>query len=141
LVPFLDKNVILGGFYTPSVGVVDSLRAGTLMREYAVEQGALSVFPNTEVYDIFTENGRVTGVSTDRGDVQAEYVIICSGVWSPKLAEMAGATIPLTPAVHQMISVGPISLFEEQTHIEIEYPIIRDMDTFMYERQNGNDME
>ncbi|NLF63101.1 MAG: FAD-dependent oxidoreductase [Chloroflexi bacterium] len=141
LVPFLDKNVILGGFYTPSVGVVDSLRAGTLMREWAVEQGALSVFPNTEVYDIFTENGRVTGVSTDRGDVQAEYVIICSGVWSPKLAEMAGATIPLTPAVHQMISVGPISLFEEQTHIEIEYPIIRDMDTFMYERQNGNDME
>ena len=80
-------------------------------------------------------------MSTDRGDVQAEYVIICSGVWSPKLAEMAGATIPLTPAVHQMISVGPISLFEEQTHIEIEYPIIRDMDTFMYERQNGNDME
>src|SRR5690606_29265648 len=103
--------------------------------------GALSVFPNTEVYDIFTENGRVTGVSTDRGDVQAEYVIICSGVWSPKLAEMAGATIRLTPAVHQLISVGPISLLEEQTHIEIEYLIIRDMDTFMYERQNGNDME
>jgi glycine/D-amino acid oxidase-like deaminating enzyme len=39
LVPFLDKEVILGGFYTPSVGVVDSLRAGTIMREYAIEQG------------------------------------------------------------------------------------------------------
>lgn len=141
LVPFLDKDVILGGFYTPGVGVVDSLRAGTLMREFAIEQGALSVFPNTEVYDIFTENGRVTGVSTDRGDVQAEVVIICSGVWSPKLAEMAGATIPLTPAVHQMISVGPIAFLEENTRSEIEFPIVRDMDTFMYERQNGNDME
>jgi glycine cleavage system aminomethyltransferase T len=53
---------------------------------------------------------------------------------------MAGATIPLMPAVHQMISVGPISLFENTTS-EIEYPIVRDMDTFMYERQNGNDME
>src|ERR671932_987042 len=33
LVPFIDESVIIGGFYTPSVGVVDSLRAGTLMRE------------------------------------------------------------------------------------------------------------
>ena len=53
---------------------------------------------------------------------------------------MAGATIPLTPAVHQMISVGPIPLFAE-TKGEIEYPIIRDVDTNCYERQNGSDME
>src|SRR5688572_13044198 len=33
LVPFVDRSVIRGGFYTPSVGVVDSLRAGTIMRE------------------------------------------------------------------------------------------------------------
>ncbi|MDT8307292.1 MAG: FAD-dependent oxidoreductase [Anaerolineae bacterium] len=141
LVPYLEKDVIVGGFYTPGVGVVDSLRAGTIMREYAIEQGALSVFPNTEIHDIFTSNGTVTGVSTDRGDIEAEVVIICAGVWSPRLAEMAGATIPLTPAVHQMISVGPIAFFEENTRSEIEYPIVRDMDTFMYERQNGNDME
>jgi len=30
-VPFLDPDVIVGGFWTPSVGVVDSLRAGTIM--------------------------------------------------------------------------------------------------------------
>src|SRR3990170_5272131 len=29
-VPFIDESVILGGFYTPSVSVVDSLRAGTI---------------------------------------------------------------------------------------------------------------
>ena len=42
LVPFLDESVILGGFHTPGVGVVDSLRAGTLMRERAQELGALT---------------------------------------------------------------------------------------------------
>ncbi len=31
-VPYINESVILGGFYTPGVGVVDSLRAGTLMR-------------------------------------------------------------------------------------------------------------
>ena len=53
---------------------------------------------------------------------------------------MAGAYIPLTPIVHQMISVGPIPLFAD-TVGEIVYPIVRDMDTNMYERQHGGDME
>ncbi|MCP5096199.1 MAG: FAD-dependent oxidoreductase, partial [Chloroflexi bacterium] len=141
LVPYINEEILLGGFYTPGVGVVDSLRAGTLMRERAEEMGVLTSLPNTEILDIETENGRITGVQTSRGHIDATTVIICSGCWSPKLAAMAGATIPLTPAVHQMISVGPISLFESTTSTEIEYPIVRDMDTFMYERQNGNDME
>ena len=140
LVPYLDKSIIKGGFYTPSVGVVDSLRAGTLMREYAIEKGVLQVFPNTEIEDLVVKKGKIKAVKTNRGKIKAKYVMIACGCWSPKLAEMAGATIPLTPAVHQMISVGPLALME-QTSSEIEYPIVRDMDTFCYERQNGNDME
>src|SRR5579859_7290403 len=29
LVPYIEESVIVGGFYTPSVGIVDSLRFGT----------------------------------------------------------------------------------------------------------------
>src|SRR4029077_8934153 len=58
----------------------------------------------------------------------------------PRVAAMAGATIPLTPAVHQMIDVGPIPDLEA-TGNEIGFPIIRDMDTFCYERQTGGSME
>jgi glycine cleavage system aminomethyltransferase T/glycine/D-amino acid oxidase-like deaminating enzyme len=140
LVPYVNEKVILGGFYTPGVSVVDSLRAGTLMREYAQEQGALTIGASTEVTGIDVEGGRVRRVHTDRGTVEAEYVFVACGVWSPRIARMAGATIPLTPAVHQMISVGPIPLFAD-TPGEISYPIVRDVDTNMYERQNGSDME
>ena len=38
LVPFLDESLLLGGFYTPGAGVVDSLRAATIMRERAVRR-------------------------------------------------------------------------------------------------------
>ena len=141
LVPYIDESILLGGFYTPSVGVVDSLRAGTIMREYAQDKGASVSFANTEITDLDVKGGRVTGVHTTRGHIEAEMVIVCCGCWSPRIAAMAGATIPLVPAVHQMISVGPIPFLEETTTTEIEYPIVRDMDTFMYERQNGNDME
>ncbi|MBV7329945.1 FAD-dependent oxidoreductase [Chloroflexi bacterium TSY] len=140
LIPYIDEDVILGGWYTPSVGVVDSLRAGTLMREYAMNQGALQVFANTEIYDLGVEDGQIKSVETAKGIIETNYVVIACGVWSPQIARMAGATIPLTPAVHQMISVGSIPLFEK-TVGEIEYPIVRDMDTFCYERQHGSDME
>jgi len=39
LVPYLDESVILGGFHTPGAGVVDSLQAGTMMREAARRAG------------------------------------------------------------------------------------------------------
>ncbi len=140
LVPYLNEKIILGGFHTPGVGVVDSLRAGTLMREAAQDLGALRVFSNTEISGIDVEGGRVRRVRTNRGDVEAEIVVIACGIWSPRIARMAGASIPLTPAVHQMISVGPVPMLAERPG-EISFPIVRDMDTNMYERQHGSDME
>jgi glycine cleavage system aminomethyltransferase T/glycine/D-amino acid oxidase-like deaminating enzyme len=141
LVPYLDPAVILGGAYFPTVGVVDSLRAGTLMREQAQQIGALTVLAGTEVLGIDkSQDGRVSGVRTSKGDIATDVCAICCGVWSPRIAMMAGARIPLTPIVHQMISVGPIALFDG-TEGEIAYPIVRDVDENMYERQHGGDME
>jgi glycine cleavage system aminomethyltransferase T/glycine/D-amino acid oxidase-like deaminating enzyme len=139
-VPFLEKDQIIGAFWQPGVGVVDSLRAGTIMRERALELGALTVVPNVEVTGLDVEDGRIRRVRTDRGDIEAEYVVIACGVWSPKIADMAGVSLPLTPAVHQMISVGPCPQLAEREG-EISFPIVRDMDTFCYERQHGADME
>jgi glycine cleavage system aminomethyltransferase T/glycine/D-amino acid oxidase-like deaminating enzyme len=140
LVPYLDPAVILGGCYFPTVGVVDSLRAGTLMREQALASGALSVLSGAEVLDITVAGERVTGVVTSAGEIATDNVVICCGVWSPKVAALAGARLALTPIVHQMISVGPIALFAGTTG-EISYPIVRDVDEGMYERQHGGDME
>ena len=78
---------------------------------------------------------------TDKGDIEAEYVVIACGVWSPKIGDMAGVSIPLVPAVHQMISVGPCPQLGRRVTGEINFPIVRDMDTFCYERQHGADME
>jgi glycine cleavage system aminomethyltransferase T/glycine/D-amino acid oxidase-like deaminating enzyme len=141
LVPYLDESVILGGASFPTVGVVDSLRAGTLMRERAQQIDALTVLAGAEVLGIDKSgDGRVAGVRTTKGDIATDVVAICCGVWSPRIAKMAGARIPVTPIVHQMISVGPIALFDG-TEGEIAYPIVRDVDENMYERQHGGDME
>ena len=139
LVPFIDQRLIRGGFYTPGAGVVDSLRAATMMREEAANDG-LTVAANTEVLGIDVEGGRVRRVRTTRGDIETEHVVIACGAWSPRLAAMAGASIPLTPMVHQMIDIGPAPRFANAKGM-IEYPIVRDMDTNMYERQEGTNLE
>jgi len=140
LVPYIDETILLGGFYCPTVSVVDSLRAGTIMRERGIDSGGLQVFANTDVSGMDVEHGRIRRVHTSRGVIEAEVVVIACGVWSPLLAAMAGAHIPLTPAVHQMIDVGPVPRFEKSTSA-IEFPIVRDMDVFMYERQDGVGLE
>ena len=127
------------------MSVVDSLETGTVMRRLAVDNGC-RVLANTEVLDIVTEPGpnpdahTVTAVVTSAGTIETEYVVIACGVWSNRLANMAGGHIPLVPAVHQMADVGPMDILAE-TGNEIGYPIVRDMDTFCYERQTAGSME
>ena len=145
LVPFVNEEVILGGFYSPTVSVVDSLEAGTTMRREAVETVGCQVFANTEVLDIETSEGEggvttVRSVVTDKGTIQADHVVIACGVWSNRIANMAGAAIPLVPTVHQMADGGPVDILAE-TNNEIGYPIVRDMDTLCYERQSAGSME
>jgi glycine cleavage system aminomethyltransferase T/glycine/D-amino acid oxidase-like deaminating enzyme len=140
LVPYIDETKILGGFSTPAVGVVDPLHAGTIYREKAIELGALQSFANTEVMGLMVEAGRITGVRTTRGDIESEVVVVCGGVWSREVAAMAGATIPLVPAVHQMVDIGPVPAFVALDN-PLAYPVVRDMDAKMYARQSGADLE
>jgi glycine cleavage system aminomethyltransferase T/glycine/D-amino acid oxidase-like deaminating enzyme len=168
MVPYVNTDLIKAGFHSPGAGTCDPLRAGEVMRSRADAiaagevdpadagdlepdedvvpasersgDGGLHLSPNTEVLDLHVEGGEITAVETDRGTIEADEVVIAAGLWSPKLAKMAGVEIPLTPAVHQMVSVGPISFFEDYEG-EISFPVVRDMDTQMYERQHGNDLE
>jgi glycine cleavage system aminomethyltransferase T/glycine/D-amino acid oxidase-like deaminating enzyme len=139
LVPFINEEILLGGFYTPGAGVADSLRAGTIMRERA-QQAGMTVAANTEVTGFDVEHGRIRGVRTTRGEIEADRVVVACGCWSPRIARMAGANIPLTPAVHQMVDIGPAPRFADAKTL-VDYPIVRDMDTNMYERQDGSGLE
>src|SRR3990170_2084909 len=71
-VPFIETDLFIGAFWTPGVGVVDSLRAGTIMREQALATGELTVVPTVEVVGLDTEEGadgrrRISRVRTDGG--------------------------------------------------------------------------
>ncbi len=103
---------------------------------------ATRIWRSTATFHIVTcfVNASCSVAATDRGTIAADQIVVACGVWSPRIAAMAGASIPLTPAVHQMADFGPIDLLR-RTGVEIAYPIVRDMDTLMYERQDHDAME
>ena len=82
------RTILLGGFYTPErVGASTRCAPARSCASEAIDAGALQVFANTEVLDIDVERRRASRrVVTDRGRIEAEYVVIACGVWSPRIA-------------------------------------------------------
>jgi glycine/D-amino acid oxidase-like deaminating enzyme len=64
-VPYVDVSQILGGYYSPGAGVVESVRAAEIMRERAIEAG-LEVIAETEVLGIRVDGGRTSTRSSIR---------------------------------------------------------------------------
>ena len=83
-----DKAIV--GVYSPTYGVVYPYEITIALAENAIQNG-VKIALNTEVEDILVEDGKVKGVLTDRGTIEAEYVINAAGIFADEVAEMAGA--------------------------------------------------
>ena len=118
LVPYIDESILLGGFYTPGVGVVDSLRAGTLMRERGRSSPARSRSSRTPRCTGLRRRGRPDPAAshTSRGDDRGRDGGDRLRRLEPAARRDGGrVTSRSRPMVHQMIDVGPVPRFE-QTH-------------------------
>src|SRR6476646_8285302 len=76
----------------------------------------VSLVTPTEVKELvpFIEESAIIGGFYTKGvDIATDTIVVACGVWSPRVARLAGASIPLTPAVHQMIDVGPVPHFKD----------------------------
>jgi glycine cleavage system aminomethyltransferase T/glycine/D-amino acid oxidase-like deaminating enzyme len=131
--PMLDPGVVLGGLHVPTDGLAKAVRVVEALLRRARARGA-RVLDRTEVLDIRTANGRVTGVATSAGELGADVVVCCAGIWGPKVAAMAGTTLPLTPMAHQLAWTGQVPALAGQQE-EAVRPILRHQDADLYYRE------
>jgi glycine cleavage system aminomethyltransferase T/glycine/D-amino acid oxidase-like deaminating enzyme len=136
LVPLLDPARIQGGFHVPSDGIAKAVWAAEAMAEQAATGGARFI-GDTPVTGIRVEGGRVRGVATARGELEAEVVVCCAGIWGPLIGRMAGVPVPLVPFQHQYVRTGPLAALAGETE-EVVHPILRDQDSAMYFRQHAD---
>ena len=136
LVPLLNPGAIYGAYHVPSDGIAKPVRAAEAMSRYAQDHGA-AFYGNTTVTDIIVKAGRVHGVETTAGRITAEMVLICAGIWGPRVGRMAGVSIPLMPVQHQYARTAPLPALQGETR-EVVHPIVRHQDYAMYFRQEAD---
>ena len=136
-VPLIDETKILGAYYVPTDGIAKALRASEAMANDAKAAEAAEFYGHTTVTDIEVVNGQVKAVITDKGRIETDKVLVCAGIWGPRIGRMVGEIIPLTPVQHQYVTTSPIPELAGETE-EISQPMIRHQDRSMYFRQHGD---
>jgi 4-methylaminobutanoate oxidase (formaldehyde-forming) len=123
--PVMRVDDLAGAIWLPADG-----KANPTDLTFALAKGArmrgTRVIEKTRVLDILTHDGRVTGVRTDAGDIEAEIVVNCAGQWAKQVGAMAGVNVPLHSAEHFYVVTEGID------GVHRDLPILRDPDGYTY---------
>src|SRR3954451_22497538 len=123
--PVMRVDDLVGAIWLPGDG-----KANPTDLTYALAKGArmrgAHVVEKIRVSDVLTNGGRVTGVRTDIGDIEAEIVVNCAGQWAKQVGAMAGVNVPLHSAEHFYV------VSERIDGVHPDLPILRDPDGYTY---------
>jgi sarcosine oxidase subunit beta len=105
LMPGISLDGVVGATYGPRDGIADpsglTQGYGTLARRAGVELEL-----GVAVTSVRAGGGRVTGVETDRGPIDAPIVVNAAGAWAGLLASTVGVELPLEPIPRHVLVTG-----------------------------------
>ena len=128
--PLINVDDVVGAVFLPKDGKVNPVDVTQALARGAKTGGA-RIFEDTKVTAVHSSNGRVTGVATDKGDITAEIVVNCGGMWARELGRMAGANVPLHAAEHFYI------VTENFDGMTSDLPVLRDPDNCAYFKEDA----
>jgi glycine/D-amino acid oxidase-like deaminating enzyme len=127
LAPHLDVKRVEGGYFVPEDGYLDPRQCARAFCGAAEDLG-VRIRPGTAVTGLSIRDGRVIGVETDRGFVEAEHVVVTAGPWTGSVAKMAGHRTAMVPIRHQRVTTAVVS------GIPDHHPVVRVTDASCYLR-------
>ncbi|MGB8327413.1 MAG: FAD-dependent oxidoreductase [Steroidobacteraceae bacterium] len=128
--PLLATDDLVGGIFIPKDGQTNPIDTTQALAKGARMRGA-RIFENTRVVRIRVERGRAVGVATEAGDIRAETVVLCAGMWSHRLAADCGVAVPLHAAEHFYIVTEPIR------GLPGDLPVLRVQDECAYYKEDA----
>jgi glycine cleavage system aminomethyltransferase T/glycine/D-amino acid oxidase-like deaminating enzyme len=132
LFPLMATDGVRCASYLPTDGYLDPSQLTYALVEGA-RQGGCRTFTHTRVSGIEVSEGRVRGVRTQWGDVEAEIVVNAGGMFAAELGRMAGVRVPVVPFAHEYIVTQPLRERAAGEHL----PTLRDPDLLVYFREEG----
>jgi 4-methylaminobutanoate oxidase (formaldehyde-forming) len=128
LFPLAKTDDILAGFYVKEDGRADPVGVTMALAKGARMQGA-KIIENVAVTGFLQKRGVVTGVRTAHGDIEAEYVVNCAGMWARQLGALAGVNIPNQSAEHYYL------ITEKIPGLSQSFPVLEDPASHGYFRE------
>jgi heterotetrameric sarcosine oxidase gamma subunit len=128
LFPLARVDDILAGFYVKDDGRVNPVDVTMALAKGARMAGA-RIVEGVPVTQVLHQRGRVTGVRTAFGDIAAEVVVNCTGMWARQLGEQIGVTIPNQAAEHYYL------ITEKIADLPPGLPVLEDPASYGYFRE------
>jgi dimethylglycine dehydrogenase len=135
--PFLETHDLQGALFDPDDGDIDPAQLTQALAKGARQMGAtiLRFTPATGV----SRDGDEWVVHTAKGDIRCEKVVNAAGYYARNVGEWfkpyGGRTVPMTVMSHQYFLTEPIAEIEAYTKEHGKLPLLRDVDSSYYLRQ------
>jgi len=126
--PLMDPTGVLGAVYLPTDGWLDPSNLALALAAGARARGA-RILTEHRVTAISVDRGHVRGVTTDRGEIQADVVVDAAGMCAPEIGRLAGVDVPIIPMAHQYLLTKPLA------GVTPHLPALRDPDNLVYFRE------
>lgn len=126
--PLARVDDVLAGFFVAGDGRVNPADVTMSMAAGARKLG-VRIAEGVRVSGVRVANGAVSGVDTDHGSIECEFVVNCSGMWARQLGEGHGVAVPLQAAEHYYL------LTEQIPGISSSWPVIEDPSSYGYYRE------
>lgn len=137
--PFIETHELEGALYDPNDGDIDPAQLTQALAKGARDMGA-KIIRFCPVTGVRRENGEWV-ITTAQGEIRCEYVVNAAGYRAQEVGRMFGREVPMMVMSHQYI------LFEEIPELAAwskeagqKLPLLRDVDTSYYLRQEKNGM-
>ncbi|CAK0791987.1 unnamed protein product, partial [Prorocentrum cordatum] len=127
LFPLCRTDDVLRGFYVPDDGRVNPVDASMAIAKAARERG-VRIVEGVPVTGVLKRDGLVAGVATAHGDVAAEYVVNCAGMWARQFGALAGVAVPNQAAEHYYL------ITEAMPDVHPDWPSLADPASHTYIR-------
>ncbi|KAG1694717.1 4-methylaminobutanoate oxidase (formaldehyde-forming) [Nymphon striatum] len=131
--PLLNIDDVVGAIHLPDDGMASPVDLTNSLARGAKNGGA-QIFENTKVIDMIVKDGKAAGVVTEQGDIEAEVVVNCAGMWAREFGKKAGVNVPLHAAEHFYV------VTEKMPNLQDHLPTMRDMDGYCYYKPEGGQL-
>ena len=134
--PLCNTDGLIGAIQHPEDGYIQPADLTQALATGARNRGA-EIYRNTSVIGIKqSSNGWI--VETDKGAIECEHIVSCTGNFARQTGAMVGLDIPVIPVEHQYIVTEPHpEIVKRKKEGKPEMGVLRDSDTQWYMREEA----